>query len=1469
MTIDNTAITTELQAQYASDKPASYAHYALRLIEKLYKARQVEETPVEASLTARIQVEEVASGIVTVEALLREDVAYAYTSAAELRSQAKLALVMASSQALTFAHEAGDGYVTVTGPNLPTAGIEAGMYVKAKVRGGFPRTKGVQVIAKTGEGTKCRVEAKVSERAISVGRIDGTFAYGSVEWPVASATSATAIRFVGQAFADIEKPGVDFTDKVAAGDIVRVLARAAAPATVNPAFVGYYTVIAAGLSFVRVSATRLTRTSEGVYAVEVPAAAMPEFEDNVDVQVVRTRQDVTYLRDAGETFAGIGADDWVRNTQSPRKVFKVLERLSSGLLLLENKQYTGNQAPYTLVGPVGSTFGTNLWNYGIYRAPLGKMAIFRITDPDANFNYVRVGDMVKLKNRSGLLDPTANTSKVPGIYKVASVPSANVINLESTRHDQVGNQFVADGTFYETFNDNAAYEAYRFAQAFPHAALYKVTSVGAGYVRLQMNFFNGYAGYAGVFTQGGAVDVFDDVMDADFLRVHDDALALIAAGTTLNVKIQPGDYITLVRRTVAPATQRAGTGDTFRVASSPRKDVLLLERQRLRGDFIDAGARRAPYLTFGSQLTGEWADACDFTATRVFPGEYRFALATVETGGPLQGFFAAARAGDYMEVASGPAQTIGAWMVEAKVSDNQLRLKKDALFSRLADVFTPAVQTISPFRENLPIVISRYADHVTEMYLERAGGWGDATIWLYNDSNHDVFTFVYDGVERTFASMAIVGNILYLHPRFVTGSNGSYVLGALNATAFATELVQVTRIRPVEDLDITNAYLNIFRTLILPNDKRQVLDRMVNAIVPPNVSDRYSDTMLAAARMACDQVSYISDTAVSVKGSSISPSVARDALPPFEFQPDEVLLKQDAFQQAVAVAVSVDFDPGYLGKTFSELKDLYVDARLREDGFTALSAYAAAAGVPPGVRRMELALAAVGKMFVAKNQDAVESALRQRNRADLITSFNNQITNLKAIVASLLPAGFANADRMFVKDDPIPIADSLLFLIPFTTLGKIKNPSARERRDALKGMISVPADRTLRAKRRSYALRKNHANKCATSAEDTTRHLTVATDPAIVTALSSALSVFQSCTTSQGALADDIGEDLDAQGSERPEIFPSVDPNDQQAFSQSYASVDTPPAAQMQLVVRPTPAVPFPSTAAQPVAADAAGGDGVIVPVVRDGNITNLFDNDVQDFRQTGIVLPLDFLDQDPGKNNRDRLSSIFLVDSNGTPVSNFAMKAAGKPRTNVYNHFILQKWDETHIEKVQLQDTLGDGFVLNTFGAAPQAWSLSGVLLNDILSDQLVRFRDLWDSDLRASKLAKNGYKMAINVPAAGIIVLGYGINLQLSVDANGNEGLVPFAMQFIVARWYPLPLINHVDANKMGIARKLTEMNGGRVFSRLRPAGQPAKAALATPRASNLLDSAKAKAGEALTSLLDPGLRQSVSGLGINFFG
>lgn len=1461
MTIDNSAILAELQAQYAADKPAAHAHYAQRLIERLYKKREVQEAPFEALLTARIEIQSVNTGPVSIEAIVREDEAYRYVSAADIRSQDKLALTMLSSQALNFKRGAGDNFVEITGPNLPASGITVGMYVKAKVRGGFPKTKGVQIIAKTGEGDKCRVEAKVSERAISIGRTGGTFAKGSVEWITMGGTAAAIARVTGEATGTIERAGAGFDTKVEVGDILRAIARTGSNPTIDPAFIGYYVVDDVSEDALTVNATQRTRTSEGVYA---PASTlMPEFEDVVDFQVLRTRQNITYLRDTDESFAGVGADDWIRATTTPRKVFKVEERLSSGLLLLEDKQYTNNQAPYSFVANITSAFGTNTWDYGIYRAPLGKMAIFRITDNDADFSYVKVGDMVELSERSGLLDPTVDDDAVEGIYRVASVPSPTVINLENTRFERQGNLFVADDTLYASFLDNASYETYRFAQAFPAAALYKVTAVNSGSIRLDHHVFNGYSGYAGNFTQGDAIDVFDDVMDADWLKVYNDVLAIVAPSQNFDTKILPGDYVSLVRRTVPPATARSNTNGTFRVASSPRRDVLFLERQRLRGDFEDVGGRRAPYLAYGDELDGEWSDSCDFTSVRVFPGQYKHALATGA------GFFADAMPGDFVEVTTGPLQARGAWLVDQRVGNDQVQLRKDILYTRIADRFEPAILTVSSFRQTLPVTLARYTDHVTEMHLYREEGWADVVSWLTLDANKDVFKFTYDGQERLFAAEAVDGVLLYLTARYVTGTNGIYAIGSTKATAHAITLVQVTRIRPVEDLAVTLAYLDLFRTQILPNEKRQLLDKMVAAIVPDLLADRYSDTMLSAARMAADQASYVSDAPVSFKGTPSTPSATRDGLPPFEFQPDAFLLAQDAFQRAVAVAVAVDFQQGYAGKTFAELKDIYVDAKLREDGFTALATYASGAGIPATSRKQELALAAVGKMFASKNQDAVEGALRQRNRADLVLSFNNQLTNQKAIVATLLPVGFINPDRMYVKDDPMPIADSPLFYIPFTTLGRIKNASARERRDAIKGMISVPADRTLRAKRRSYALRKNHANHCGQSAEDAARHLEVATDPGIIDALGAAVARFTNCNLAEGALADELGEELDLQDSERPEVYPPVDPNNQGAFSASYASIDTPPAAQMQLVVKSTPAIPFAATATQATAADAAGGDSIIVPSVRDGNITNLFDNDIQDFRHTGIILPLDFLDQDPGKNNRERLASIFMVDRNGTPVGGFSMKAAGRPRANVYNHFILQKWDETHVEKVQLQDTLGDGFVLNTFGSQPEVWSMSGVLLNDVLSDQVTRFRDLWESDLRASKLAKNGYKMVINVPAAGIIVMGYGINLQISVSSESNEALVPFAMQFVVARWYPLPLINFIDSQKMAIARKITEMSGGRVFSRLRTGTSTEAPTLQTPRQSNVIDGAKAKAAEAVSSLLNPGLREAVSGLGISFFG
>jgi len=160
----------------------------------------------------------------------------------------------------------------------------------------------------------------------------------------------------------------------------------------------------------------------------------------------------------------------------------------------------------------------------------------------------------------------------------------------------------------------------------------------------------------------------------------------------------------------------------------------------------------------------------------------------------------------------------------------------------------------------------------------------------------------------------------------------------------------------------------------------------------------------------------------------------------------------------------------------------------------------------------------------------------------------------------------------------------------------------------------------------------------------------------------------------------------------------------------------------------------------------------------------------------------------------RDSLARLFVrVDQEEWPLfeSSFAdshtrtqliPRAAGDPRgSRGYIDFLIQEMALDFNEKYDAAETLGDNYVLYTFGQAAPTASFQGVLINTVQDDQATNFLRLYLQLFRATELARR--QKAAHVKIDSYIFTGVMVNLRMNYRAV-MEVAVPFSFQFIIKK-------------------------------------------------------------------------------------
>lgn len=448
-----------------------------------------------------------------------------------------------------------------------------------------------------------------------------------------------------------------------------------------------------------------------------------------------------------------------------------------------------------------------------------------------------------------------------------------------------------------------------------------------------------------------------------------------------------------------------------------------------------------------------------------------------------------------------------------------------------------------------------------------------------------------------------------------------------------------------------------------------------------------------------------------------------------------------------------------------------------------------------------------------------------KERPDLMALIDNQLLVLTDLTSNFLKKNTLGHKRVFVERDG-PFNPEYLQVF-FNLVSSLENTNSQfymgfkkkklsglsgvmrpgvepsVRRSASAELIETEKEPTLKNKQRRLVRARNQARHGAGQLGDLRRHYDSAVNPAMKRSLADAIGrlfprvqKFEQAANVIQAQIDKVkgmipplpslplppldGVKLAMAVADAIPVEPRVD-GVVNAESASYASVDD-GAAQATLVEKGT-------------------GEASSEPASRiSGSISNLFTNDINDFKATNIVIPFSIQNQASGRNNKGQLSYISIVDGETHEEQNFELQIGDLSfNSSQYNQFMLTSIQESYQEKVQVMDTLGSGWSAFFFGSHPEVWSVSGLLINDLASDHVTKFRALWDEYLRGTSLAREKRKMKIHIPAAGLSILGFGISLSLSTDSQQNEVLVPFTMQFLVAGHpEPIPMITSFKSNQ-----------------------------------------------------------------------
>jgi hypothetical protein len=1410
----------------------------------------------------------------------------------ELRSANNLALPVEKGIDANFTYTGGGSIrVTAHSSPLPLATVAVGDYVAVKNRS---NTLGVVTLVESTNGSDAGVAATVLETAVYPFHAGGQLArQPGVEWQVIAGVKA-AVNFnavTGQGVV-VSAAGADFTGVVQVGDYVHLTARTTAPTTTNPTIAGYYRVQQVAASALLLERKAYTRTGEGVYVQS--SSALPNIDDVADFTVLRTRANALFLRHAGQLFTGVQTGDWLRTDYSGGRVFQVQEVPTLGLMLLVPTNYSGTSAPYTLDNTTIPDFTATV-SYSVTRAPYGQLASFTLTDPSATFTGVaHVGDFVQLTARSGPLDPTVDPATTVGYYLITNV-ATHTLELSNQRYQLNSSTFSTTGqSVYKSYNDRADYHVFKSTRTYPYSRdtdgspiIYQVMSKdGTGFDLYPQRYHQ----YDPVLfemhyqTLAGSVSAFQDFFDFDLIKVYGPKLYLYKPGADFSAVTAGANTFMLGKaRLLPPATSSTRTSTVnaaYAVESKPSasNEVLFLSRTPSQGRQLDSAnpaQRFAPYDAHPSLALsdGSWKEPCDYRVVLQDPTTFE----KVELVGLTTGVASAIHVGDYLAFTSGAPREAAADLhpgafttVLFKVigtGATSVTLDQDHVY--ISSVGTPPIgvndldelpfdpTTYSSFAYGLTGAAKRRATTTDYMVLKQ-GVFNNA---ITPGSDYALIKFKPPS-STTYLTLTVLvhafgGGTVTLYPFEVTGADGTF---AITTNPFTydfrnLDVVHLQIVRPNGQLDMVNDYLAAFNTgFALPGEvgKKAALDARLANIFRADVDDaRNRET----AEFTLGQLAQlVPDQQVTLRGfgeggatgtpGTLTVKALADALNGM-YVAGTPMAQVIQYQNALAAACVVDVIDALKTKTVQDLKDLYIDFYLQQLGWTSDAAFVddpffpATSDIKASVKAQ-----ALGKAdFAARMVTAISKIFVDRGRNDIAGVLTSQLNNLVPLVRDALPVNYGTfKDRYFVRDGgQADFTTSFAGFLAFFVKG-LASDQAKARRQAFQGLIGVPPEPSLRQRKRSYSRARNKGRMLRTHRGDLQNHASQTNDPNLLQVLGNKIADLGNQILDADAITNSIAGFLLPMGELPPPLFGSgVSPDDQQAVVDQMANenAEDAPPGNASLSNASIPQAPITSTVSASVPRTTPTFDTLREPALQGVTVTNLFDKDIHDFRVTHAIVPYYTLNSSRFEN-ASNVASISLVDFDFVPVDDvidlgeLGTLDVDSSGIVAYNQFMLTTVGESYAEKFQLDDTLLGSFVMFLMGEKPEVWSMNGNLINDIASDQVSKFRALYENYIRGSVLAQQQQLVCLTVPAISLKLYCVPVALNIQANSDGSDVLVPFSMQFVKVAHRQIPMFRKLNtpsvpiSNFVSFLHKQTGLVGrqggtGRSSARTKPGAAP----------------------------------------------
>jgi hypothetical protein len=150
-----------------------------------------------------------------------------------------------------------------------------------------------------------------------------------------------------------------------------------------------------------------------------------------------------------------------------------------------------------------------------------------------------------------------------------------------------------------------------------------------------------------------------------------------------------------------------------------------------------------------------------------------------------------------------------------------------------------------------------------------------------------------------------------------------------------------------------------------------------------------------------------------------------------------------------------------------------------------------------------------------------------------------------------------------------------------------------------------------------------------------------------------------------------------------------------------------------------------------------------------------------------------------------DRVKQQYLQSLPGDVQTQALAKVlvgAGQKVQTGFIDFFLGHVQESFVEKVQVDQVLGDNYVAFYFGQEPPVFTFTGNLLNSQQDDQRIGFAIAYQNLLRGTSLGRRGALLRVRYDS--VIVSGTGGALTEDLDA-ANELIVPFSFSLLVKEY------------------------------------------------------------------------------------